>query len=418
MLTDPFTESLCDRLPISTCNIDRKIFTSICIVCGKKATQRCQCGRGYCNIGCQDWNLGHDSECGQASTCGPLASHGSEPEPISAGSEPVVPRKGIVNVANSCDAGILADTSLHIFLWVQSISSLKSGSFGFGKNLEFCLPGYLAALIQCLRSIPEAPLLTESPCFRSALEVQNELLVPTEVVDVVELLGFQPGRHQDCAEVFEALLESTVLLASPFYCYYVSELACNHRLCHWKGTSHEEFALLPLCLTEATQSVADALSAFLRGEQLSSDNTLECPKCSRRVQATKRLRISMAPDILGIHLKRFRPGHFGKVRTFVEFAETLELPMDGGESVRYKLRSVITHRDQDGCATAGRYVAYAQESDHSWVECDDTEIKPVPLGMVLASAFCCDESWWGRHRMGVVLMVLLPTSVEMHSMGI
>eukprot|EP00435_Cladocopium_sp_Y103_P028045 s245_g6.t12 len=379
MLTDPFTESLCDRLPISTCNIDRKIFTSICIVCGKKATQRCQCGRGYCNIGCQDWNLGHDSECGQASTCGPLASHGSEPEPISAGSEPVVPRKGIVNVANSC---------------------------------------YLAALIQCLRSIPEAPLLTESPCFRSALEVQNELLVPTEVVDVVELLGFQPGRHQDCAEVFEALLESTVLLASPFYCYYVSELACNHRLCHWKGTSHEEFALLPLCLTEATQSVADALSAFLRGEQLSSDNTLECPKCSRRVQATKRLRISMAPDILGIHLKRFRPGHFGKVRTFVEFAETLELPMDGGESVRYKLRSVITHRDQDGCATAGRYVAYAQESDHSWVECDDTEIKPVPLGMVLASAFCCDESWWGRHRMGVVLMVLLPTSVEMHSMGI
>eukprot|EP00435_Cladocopium_sp_Y103_P028038 s245_g6.t9 len=367
MLTDPFTESLCDRLPISTCNIDRK------------ATQRCQCGRGYCNIGCQDWNLGHDSECGQASTCGPLASHGSEPEPISAGSEPVVPRKGIVNVANSC---------------------------------------YLAALIQCLRSIPEAPLLTESPCFRSALEVQNELLVPTEVVDVVELLGFQPGRHQDCAEVFEALLESTVLLASPFYCYYVSELACNHRLCHWKGTSHEEFALLPLCLTEATQSVADALSAFLRGEQLSSDNTLECPKCSRRVQATKRLRISMAPDILGIHLKRFRPGHFGKVRTFVEFAETLELPMDGGESVRYKLRSVITHRDQDGCATAGRYVAYAQESDHSWVECDDTEIKPVPLGMVLASAFCCDESWWGRHRMGVVLMVLLPTSVEMHSMGI
>jgi len=53
-------------------------------------------------------------------------------------------------------------------------------------------------------------------------------------------------------------------------------------------------------------NIEDCMAKFNRTEQLDSDNQWYCPKCQTQVNAFKSLSIHRMPQVLVLHLKRFK----------------------------------------------------------------------------------------------------------------
>jgi len=57
----------------------------------------------------------------------------------------------------------------------------------------------------------------------------------------------------------------------------------------------------PGCMT-----LSYLLKCFLKPETLDADNLWECNKCAKKVQAVKTLHYESLPEVIMLHLKRFR----------------------------------------------------------------------------------------------------------------
>lgn len=77
---------------------------------------------------------------------------------------------------------------------------------------------------------------------------------------------------------------------------------------------------------EPEVSIYDCLDLFRVPEQLGEENAWYCNKCKEHKRATKKMEIYKAPQVLMIHLKRFRAGSSimskGKIGTKIEFPTT------------------------------------------------------------------------------------------------
>lgn len=117
-----------------------------------------------------------------------------------------------------------------------------------------------------------------------------------------------------------------------------------------------------------------------------------------RRDATKRVLIKKAPQILTIHLKRFSQdarGRLSKLNGHVAFREIVDIKpyMDarsvGGERFEYRLVGVVEHQ---GTMRGGHYVAYVRgkggkrNNDAStWFHASDAYVRETNLGEVLQS---------------------------------
>ena len=133
-------------------------------------------------------------------------------------------------------------------------------------------------------------------------------------------------------------------------------------------------------------SIYDCLDAFTQHETLDEDNQWYCPKCKDHRKARVQLTIKQLPEILIIHLKRFKKTQAGVSK----FTETIDFPIEGLDvskyitdsgqplqPVKYNLFATINHY---GNLYKGHYKAFAQSANHKvWVEFDDDELKDVKL---------------------------------------
>ena len=114
-------------------------------------------------------------------------------------------------------------------------------------------------------------------------------------------------------------------------------------------------------------TLQDCLAEFVVAEELDGADSYTCPSCKTARRATKRLAIARLPQILVIHLKRFRFSSYGlggdKISASVDFpvADTLDmseycLAEGGGEATTYRLFAVSNHM---GSLRGGHYTAYA-----------------------------------------------------------
>ncbi|XP_015122298.1 ubiquitin carboxyl-terminal hydrolase 20 [Diachasma alloeum] len=132
-------------------------------------------------------------------------------------------------------------------------------------------------------------------------------------------------------------------------------------------------------------SLHDCLSAFFSADELKGDNMYSCEKCNKLRNGIKFSKVLDLPEILCIHLKRFRHELMfsSKIANYVSF------PLDGldmrpylhkdcvSKVTTYDLISVICHH---GTAGGGHYTCYALNSDiNQWFEFDDqcvTQVSP------------------------------------------
>ncbi|CAB4012687.1 ubiquitin carboxyl-terminal hydrolase 20, partial [Paramuricea clavata] len=132
----------------------------------------------------------------------------------------------------------------------------------------------------------------------------------------------------------------------------------------------------------------DCLAAFFSADELKGDNMYRCEHCSMLRNGMKECRIYKLPEMLCIHLKRFRHEyyHSSKISSFISFPlEALDvrkyLTKDfSAKCTKYDLVAIITHH---GSVGGGHYVAYCKNFvTGKWYEFNDSYVSEVSASYV------------------------------------
>ncbi|CAG0897077.1 unnamed protein product [Darwinula stevensoni] len=129
----------------------------------------------------------------------------------------------------------------------------------------------------------------------------------------------------------------------------------------------------------------DCLGAFFSADELKGDNMYSCEKCKKLRNGIKYSRVLELPEVLGIHLKRFRHEFMfsSKIGNHVSFP-LKDLDMStyihkdcASQVMKYDLFAVICHH---GGVGGGHYTAYCLNPlNNQWYEYDDqcvTRVSP------------------------------------------
>ncbi|KAK2860906.1 hypothetical protein Q7C36_005072 [Tachysurus vachellii] len=174
-------------------------------------------------------------------------------------------------------------------------------------------------------------------------------------------------------------------------------------------------------------TLQDCLAAFFARDELKGDNMYSCEKCKKLRNGVKFCKVKSLPEILCIHLKRFRHELMfsTKIGTHVSF------PLDGldlqpflakdssAQTTTYDLLSVICHH---GTAGSGHYVAYCRNDlNHMWYEFDDQSVTEVSESCVQnAEAYVLfykkssEETQKERRRITALLNMTEPSLLQFY----
>ncbi|ESO87591.1 hypothetical protein LOTGIDRAFT_127660 [Lottia gigantea] len=142
---------------------------------------------------------------------------------------------------------------------------------------------------------------------------------------------------------------------------------------------------------ETVCKLADCLESFTDVEELEESELYMCSNCKLKQRSTKKFWIRRLPNVLCLHLKRFRwsSHHRVKVETFVDFdlkgldMSHYVLDMLVGSSAGsnlYDLAAVIVHHGSG--AGSGHYTAYAVH-ENQWYHFNDSTVTACDIETVL-----------------------------------
>ncbi|XP_023671612.1 ubiquitin carboxyl-terminal hydrolase 33 [Paramormyrops kingsleyae] len=135
-------------------------------------------------------------------------------------------------------------------------------------------------------------------------------------------------------------------------------------------------------------TLQDCLAAFFARDELKGDNMYSCEKCKKLRNGVKFCKVQSLPEILCIHLKRFRHELMfsTKISTHVSFPlagldmQPFLAKDSSAHITSYDLLSVICHH---GTASSGHYTAYCHNDlNNLWYEFDDQSVTEVPESCV------------------------------------
>lgn len=127
----------------------------------------------------------------------------------------------------------------------------------------------------------------------------------------------------------------------------------------------------------------DCMGAFFSADELKGDNMYSCEKCNKLRNGLKFSRVLALPEMLCVHLKRFRHdlSYSSKIGSPVVFPMTgldmrQYLHKDCKSKIStYDLSAVICHH---GTVGSGHYICYAKHAPtDKWFEYDDQTVSPV-----------------------------------------
>lgn len=156
----------------------------------------------------------------------------------------------------------------------------------------------------------------------------------------------------------------------------------------WFAWMYGLFRQLPSWLWGPVIRLQDCLAAFFSADDLKGENMYSCEKCKKLRNGVKYSKVLKLPEVLCIHLKRFRHEYMysSKIGSFVAFPmEGLDmrnyLHKDCKDQVTvYNLVAVICHH---GTAGGGHYTTYAlNHRNQTWYEFDDQTVTEVDIQQV------------------------------------
>ncbi|CAD8046029.1 unnamed protein product [Paramecium sonneborni] len=164
-----------------------------------------------------------------------------------------------------------------------------------------------------------------------------------------------------------------------------------------------EFILqVPNQSLQQTITLKDCLIQFCQEEVLGAGNEWYCSKCKKHQKAKKQMQIYKAPQIMILHLKRFRQtrvtqfygtyqvGGISKIVQYVDFpVENLNIEQfileKESQSYIYDLFAVSNHYGGMG---GGHYTAYAKNPMYNtWFDFNDSQVKELKSNPVTDAAY-------------------------------
>jgi len=177
-----------------------------------------------------------------------------------------------------------------------------------------------------------------------------------------------------------------------------SQVTCS--VCGSHSTKLEEFHDLSLDLNPAAETLEKCLKSFTQPEGLGE--RCWCASCGTHQQSTKQLSLRRLPNVLTLHLKRFKQQGGGKasykIDKYVEFplhsldvssytsahfnaVERITSPLPSALHHIYDLFGVAIHH---GSMNQGHYTAYVRHRS-CWFHCDDAIISRSTESEVLST---------------------------------
>lgn len=136
-------------------------------------------------------------------------------------------------------------------------------------------------------------------------------------------------------------------------------------------------------------TLTDCLLQFYESEELSGGDKYKCEHCKQHHDSTKQLSLVQLPEVMTVHIKRFKFDNYFGNSMGTKLSDIVEFPMEdldvrqftkavdkykNEQSVTtYDLFALVEHR---GSLNGGHYVGYVNQED-TWFEFDDTHVKKV-----------------------------------------
>ncbi|GME95086.1 unnamed protein product [Ambrosiozyma monospora] len=152
---------------------------------------------------------------------------------------------------------------------------------------------------------PKLPELTKDE------EEQREKL-PIRIASTIEWERYLRTNFSIVVDIFQGQI--------------LSQLRCLE--CGTTSTTYNAFSTLslPIPNTYGPISLKQCFDEFVKPELLTADNRWSCPKCKRPTKSAKQLRISRLPQVLIIHLKRFKlENYLSKINLNVDYPTEFNL---------------------------------------------------------------------------------------------
>ncbi|CAM9276479.1 unnamed protein product [Chrysoparadoxa australica] len=130
-----------------------------------------------------------------------------------------------------------------------------------------------------------------------------------------------------------------------------------------------------------------SLSSFFRSERLSGQESYDCDRCKCKREAAKTLHLRYAPDVLCIHVKRFRKGYFWTHKLHNGMSFPLEgldmapfMEKSNGGPVLYDLICLVEHT---GVLSHGHWTACTRDDGSGrWFHCNDMCVDEIAASRV------------------------------------
>lgn len=165
---------------------------------------------------------------------------------------------------------------------------------------------------------------------------------------------------------------------------YYSKVVCQE--CNNITWSFDPFTVMSIQIPEKEDTTLnEALKKFVSTELLNDDEKYFCTDCNKKVNATKKLNIWEPPNILVIHLKRFKVMN---QRMMTKITSLINFPLNGLDikdyssdiheinNTVYDLHAISSH---SGSYYGGHYISYCRNGiNENWYGFNDERVYHIP----------------------------------------
>ncbi|KAL5460375.1 hypothetical protein EMCRGX_G033821 [Ephydatia muelleri] len=237
--------------------------------------------------------------------------------------------------------------------------------------------------------------------FVATVKRENALFDNAQQQDAHEFLNYLLNTIGDLLLAKNRRESPTTWIHDIFQGILTNETKC--RCCETVRSKDEDFLDLSVDIDQNT-SLTHCLRMFSCSETLCADSKYYCEQCCSKQEATKRLRVKKLPQILALHLKRFKYmeqlHRYAKLSYRVVFPWELKLFNTSEEATNadkmYDLIAVVVH-----CGSGpnrGHYITIVKSHGY-WLLFDDEVVEKIEphaiedfFGLTDAQRACPNES--------------------------
>ena len=186
------------------------------------------------------------------------------------------------------------------------------------------------------------------------------------------------------------LCRENSIIVKTFYSQIMNIFTCN---CGDISYSFEKILDIPLLFPKGIinneVNLNDLLYLYFNGEKISW--SLPCQKCGQKnVERSKKIKLSILPEVIIFSLQRFNPVTGVKINTIIKFEEIIDLKpfcdndfFNGEINTKYKLFGISNH---SGTINFGHYYSYIKVGEQ-WYDFNDSFVKPINLFLMSRAAY-------------------------------